>query len=124
LDGFYKLKSGVMSGENAEHIRSSLMSNNDENVDQLKEPVLQNRRITIHELANMLCMSSGSTDQIWKEDLNINHIAAKSVHKPACHIYLSMNFWLKAKLPPFQTLCTDQTQRPVTSLFSQNTRVC
>jgi len=31
-----------------------------ENVDQLKEPVLKNRTLTIHKLANMLKFQSGA----------------------------------------------------------------
>lgn len=98
------------------------MSNNDENVEQLKELVLQNRRITIPQVANMVHMPFGSVEQIWKENLKMHHIAAKSVPKPAGWLCLSVNFWLKRKLPSFHTLCTHQTYSHVTYLFSYNTR--
>jgi hypothetical protein len=85
------------------------VSNNDENVEQVKELVLQYRRITMPQVANMLPMPRGSAEQIWKENLKMHHTVANFVPKPASWLCLSVNFWLKTKLPLFHTLCTHQT---------------
>jgi hypothetical protein len=42
-----------------------------------KELVLQNRRITIHEVADMLDVSSGSVQDIFKDSLNMGQVAIK-----------------------------------------------
>jgi len=94
------------------------VSKNDENVEQVKELVLQYRRITNPEAANMSLMPCGSVEPIWKENLKMHHIAVKFVPKPAGWLCLSVNFWLKTKLPSFHTLCTYQTYSHVTYLFS------
>jgi hypothetical protein len=99
-------------------MRSLSVSNNDENVDQVKELFLQNRRTTIPQVANILHMPFGSVEQIWKENLKMHHIAAKSVPKPVRCMCLCVNFWLKTKLPSFHTFCTHQTHSHVIYFFS------
>lgn len=94
------------------------MSKTDDNVEQMKELVLQYRIITIPQVANMLHMPCGSVEQNWKENLKMYHIAAKFVPESAGWLCLSVNFWLKTKLPSFHTLCTHQTYSHVTCLFS------
>ena len=74
------------------------MSNNDENMEQLKELVLQNRRITIPQVANMVHMPFGSVEKMWKENLKMHHMAAILVPKSAGWLSLSVNFWLKNKI--------------------------
>jgi hypothetical protein len=54
-------------------------SKTDENVDQAKEIVPRNKRITIHEVVNMLGISFGSVQSILKDDVNMCPIVAKLV---------------------------------------------
>jgi hypothetical protein len=49
----------------------------DGNVDQLKELVIENRRITIFEVADMFEVSFSSVQSILKVSLNMHQIATK-----------------------------------------------
>jgi hypothetical protein len=52
-------------------------SKTDENVDQVKELVYKNRRITIHDIANMLGVSFGSVQSFLIDSLNMHWLAVK-----------------------------------------------
>lgn len=54
-------------------------SKRDENMDWVKWLVVRNRRITVHEVANMLGSSSGAIQSILKDSLNMCQIAGKFV---------------------------------------------
>jgi hypothetical protein len=99
----------VKSVQDAERMRSPSVRSNDEKVHQVKELFLQYKRITISQVANMLYMPFGSVEQIWRENLKMCHIVNQFVPKPAGWLCLSVNFWLKTKLPMFHTLSTYQT---------------
>jgi hypothetical protein len=71
---FYKFKSGVTSTKNAKGSGHLSISKTDGNVDQVMEPVLENRRITICEAANMLGISLTSIQNIMKGNLNMHQI--------------------------------------------------
>ena len=49
----------------------------DLNVDQVKEQILENRRITIHEVASLVGISFGPIQSILKDKQNMHHTAAK-----------------------------------------------
>jgi hypothetical protein len=66
FEWFSKFRSGVTSVENAKHLGCPSMSKTDENVDQVKKLVLENRKIVICEGANVLGIRSGSVQSIWK----------------------------------------------------------
>ena len=51
---FSTFKSGVTSNEDDVSMGCTLLSKTGEDMDELKESVPKNRRITIHEAANML----------------------------------------------------------------------
>lgn len=65
LEWLLDLKSGVSSGENAKYLWYSLISKTDENVDEVKR-VIKNRRVAICEGGDMLGISSGSFQKVWK----------------------------------------------------------
>lgn len=52
----------------------------------MKDLVLENRRITIHEVANLLGISVDSVHTSLKDNLNVHHIAMKSVSR-TCSLY-------------------------------------
>lgn len=56
--------SSVTSFEDAEYLGHSLTSKTDENVDQLKEFALENRRSTVSEVVNILIILFGSVHSI------------------------------------------------------------
>ena len=56
-------------------------SRNDEVMDQMHEKVLEDRHITIQEIAGELGISTGSVHTILTEDLNLRRVSAKFVPK-------------------------------------------
>jgi hypothetical protein len=50
-----------------------------ENVAKVMDLILQDRRLTIHDLCNTLGLSHGTCQRILSEELNMMRIAAKSV---------------------------------------------
>jgi hypothetical protein len=74
-----KFKSSLISVKDADHSGDPLTSQTGENVDKVKDLVLENRRITIHEVANILGISVGSVHTSLKDNLNMYHIAMKFV---------------------------------------------
>jgi hypothetical protein len=52
------------------------MSKTGENVDQVIELVLKNRRVTVVEPANMLGVLFGSVQSMLKDSLNVHQLAA------------------------------------------------
>jgi len=56
--------SSVTSFEDAEYLGHSLTSKTDENVDELKEFALENRRSTVYEVVNILIILFGSVRSI------------------------------------------------------------
>jgi hypothetical protein len=70
FEWFSKFKSGVTSGEDAECLEHSSTSKTDENVALVMELFLENRRTTIHQVANLLEISLGSAESILKDNLN------------------------------------------------------
>jgi hypothetical protein len=50
---FSKFKSDVIFVEVAEHLGCLSMHKTDENMDQVKKLVHENRRVTVHEVSNM-----------------------------------------------------------------------
>jgi DNA-binding transcriptional regulator GbsR (MarR family) len=69
----------LTSVKDADHSGHPLTSKTDENVDKVKDLVLENRRITIHEVANILGISVGSVHTSLKDSLNMHNIAMKFV---------------------------------------------
>ena len=57
----------MTSVEDSECMGYPLMSKIDHSVDQVKVLVLENRRITVRDVANMLCISFGSAESILKD---------------------------------------------------------
>lgn len=56
-------------------------SKTDENIDKVKDIVLQNRRITIREVAEELNISYGSCEDIINNNLGMKRVAAKMIPK-------------------------------------------
>jgi len=78
-------------------------SKTDESADWMRELVLENWRICIHEVANMLVILLVSVKSILKESLNKCQIAAKFMVILLC---LWKNFWLKTKCHSMSSLLT------------------
>jgi len=76
----------LTSVKDADHSGHPLTSKTGENVDKVKDLVLENRRITIHEVANLLGISVDSVHTSLKDNLNVHHIAMKSVSR-TCSLY-------------------------------------
>jgi predicted HTH transcriptional regulator len=55
--------------EDSENLGHPLVSKTDENMDQMKEFVLENRRITVLQVANMLEIMFASVQNILKDNL-------------------------------------------------------
>jgi hypothetical protein len=79
FDWFSKFKSGLISVKDADHSGHPMASKTDENMDKVKELVFENRKITIHEVANMLAISFGSVQSNLKDNLPVHHTAMKFV---------------------------------------------
>lgn len=60
---------------------SSITSKTDENVEKVKEIVMENRRITIREVADDVGISVGSCHTIFSDILGMKRVAAKFVPK-------------------------------------------
>lgn len=84
LDSGSKFKSGVSSAEHAEDSERPPMNKIDENVNRMKELVLENRRITIREVADTLETSSGSICYRVSTQMQLKqiyHISGQSVSR-------------------------------------------
>jgi hypothetical protein len=69
----------LTSVKGVDHSGHPLTSKTGENVDKVKDLVLEKRRITIHEVANVLGISMGLVHTSLKDNLNMHHIAMKFV---------------------------------------------
>ena len=56
-------------------------SRNEEAMDQVREKVLEDRRLTVREIAAEMGISTGSVHSILTEDLNLRRVSAKFVPK-------------------------------------------
>ena len=56
-------------------------SRNEEAMDQVREKVLEDRRLTVREIAAEMRISTGSVHSILTEDLNLRRVSAKFVPK-------------------------------------------
>jgi hypothetical protein len=74
-----KFKSSLTSVKDANHSGHPLRGKTDENVDKVKDLVSEHRRITIHEVANILGISMGSVHTSLQDNLNVHHIAMRFV---------------------------------------------
>jgi hypothetical protein len=74
-----KFRSSLTSVKATDHSGHPLTSKTGENVDKVKDVVLENRRITIYEVANILGISVGSAHTSLKDSQNMHHIAMKFV---------------------------------------------
>jgi len=64
-----KFKSSLTTVKDADHSGHPLTSKTGENVDKVKDLVLEHRRITIHEVANILGISVGSVHTSLQDNL-------------------------------------------------------
>ena len=79
---WYKLfKEGRERVEDEERPGRPSTSINDQNINEIKKLVLENRRITIRDLVDTLGISFGSIQAILKDHLNLRRIAARLVPK-------------------------------------------
>jgi hypothetical protein len=69
----------LTSVKDADHSGHTLTSKTGENVGKVKDIVLENRKITVNEVANILGISVGSVHTSLKDNLNMHHIAMKFV---------------------------------------------
>lgn len=67
--------------ENLPHAARSSTSVNDDNVQKVKDIVLENRRVGIREIADHLSISYGSTQHILADILGMKRVAARLVPK-------------------------------------------
>ena len=70
FDKLSKFWSCVTSNGDAESLGHPMARKINENVNQAEELVLRNRRITIHEVVNMLGIAFGSVQSILKDNVN------------------------------------------------------
>jgi hypothetical protein len=77
FDKLSKFWSSVTSTEDSEHLGHPRAIKSDDNVNQAEQLVLRNRRTIIHEVVNMLQISSGSVQNILKENVNTRPTVAK-----------------------------------------------
>jgi len=73
-------------------------------VNGMNKHVLENNRITVPEVINMLGILFGLVQSTVKDILNMWQIAIKFVPHDCTVCYLCMSFWLKTKLLCFK-LC-------------------
>ncbi|PSN32414.1 hypothetical protein C0J52_17540 [Blattella germanica] len=79
FEWFSKFKRGVTSVHDAGCSGQPTSSKTQENVDRVREIVLNDRRFTIREISDALGLSFGSVQNILTDDLNMRRIAAKFV---------------------------------------------
>jgi hypothetical protein len=73
-----------------------VVSSRDTNLGSLKEFLLENTRITLHEIGNVLRIPFGLRQSILKVSVNHTQCAANLCSTPTQFV-LSVNSWLKAK---------------------------
>ena len=78
---FKRFKDGRASVESDHRSGRPSTSRNNEVMDQVREKVLEDRRITIQEIAVEVGISTGSVHTILHEDLNLWRVSAKFVPK-------------------------------------------
>jgi hypothetical protein len=64
---FSMFKSGVTFAEEAEYAGQLSKSQTDQNVNKVRELIFRNRIITLHDISNMLRISSGSVQSILRD---------------------------------------------------------
>ncbi|XP_015905835.2 protein GVQW3-like [Parasteatoda tepidariorum] len=72
-----RFKSGRESIEDDERSGRSSTSKTDENIDKLKEMLVNNHKLTIREIAESLNISYGPVQDILVNDLGLRRVAAK-----------------------------------------------
>ena len=78
---FKRFKDGRASVENDPRSRRSSTSRKEEVMDQVREKVLEDRRLTVQEIVAEVGISTGSGHSILTEDLNLRRMSAKFVPK-------------------------------------------
>jgi hypothetical protein len=81
FDWYKSFKEGRTSVENLSHERRPATSVNDENIEKVKEIVLENRRVTEREIASELGISNGSAHTIIHDVLGMRRVCARLVPK-------------------------------------------
>jgi hypothetical protein len=99
-------KAGWVSVQDYECSGWPSTSKTTENVEKIWELVQNDRRWTIHELADTVGMSYRVFQEILKENLNMRHIAAKFVpwlltnDQKQRHVNVCLELWVKANKDP------------------------
>ena len=78
---FKRFKDGRASVESDPRSGRPSTSRNEEAMDQVREKVLEDRRLTVREIAAEMGISTGSVHSILTEDLNLRRMSAKFVPK-------------------------------------------
>ena len=78
---FKRFKDGRASVESDPRSGRPSTSRNEEAMDQVREKVLEDRRLTVREIAAEMGISTGSVHSILTEDLNLRRVSAKFVPK-------------------------------------------
>ena len=76
---FKRFKDGRASVESDPRSGRPSTSRNEEAMDQVREKVLEDRRLTVREIAAEMGISTGSVHSILTEDLNLRRVSAKFV---------------------------------------------
>jgi hypothetical protein len=76
----------------------SYIKKQNRSVNEMKELVLENNRIAVLEVTDMLGILFGLVQSTVKDFLNMWQIAIKFVPHDCTVCYLCMSFWLKTKL--------------------------
>jgi hypothetical protein len=71
FEWFSKCKRGVTTVEDGKDLKCTSVSKTNENVDQVKELLLEVRKVTIINVANRLELSFGSVQSILKDNLTV-----------------------------------------------------
>ena len=78
-DWYNRFKDGRLSADSDQRSGRPSTSRNEEVINRVKDLVLEDRRITIRELADESDISTGSVHSILHEDLGLRRVAAKFV---------------------------------------------
>jgi hypothetical protein len=113
-------KTGLTSVDDDERAGRRRTCTTPENVARIQELFLQDRRRTIHDIAEEVEIGYGTCHRVLTEEFRMHHVAAFIMTTTRLIIPFSpTSFWRKTKWLSFPTIRTPLIWNPVTSFYFQ-----